>query len=81
MLLIDGMIGVLLNIYESVDVLTLIKGGSYDELNLSVGDALMKRPDVTPPLVPPLPLWPDLMRVGLPRRPHVLAARPPRCDL
>lgn len=36
----------LLNIYESVDVLTLIKGGSYEELNLSVGDALMKRPDV-----------------------------------
>lgn len=36
----------LLNIYESVDVLTLIKGGSYDDLNLSVGDALMKRPDV-----------------------------------
>lgn len=49
MLLIDGMVGVLLNIYESVDVLTLIKGGSYEELNLSVGDALMKRPDVAPP--------------------------------
>ncbi|KAG0137571.1 hypothetical protein HOY82DRAFT_477440 [Tuber indicum] len=37
--------GVLLNIYESVDVLTLIKGGSYDDLNLSVGEALLKRPD------------------------------------
>lgn len=37
-----------MNIYESVDVLTLIKGGSYEELNLSVGDALMKRPDVNP---------------------------------
>lgn len=40
--------GVLLNIYESVDVLTLIKGGSYDELNLSVGEALLKRPDDFP---------------------------------
>lgn len=40
-------IGVLLNIYESVDVLTLIKGGSYEELNLSVGEALLKRPDVS----------------------------------
>jgi len=39
--------GVLLNIYESVDVLTLIKGGSYDDLNLSVGEALLKRPDVS----------------------------------
>lgn len=37
----------LLNIYESVDVLTLIKGGSYEELNLSVGEALLKRPDVS----------------------------------
>ncbi|KAH8151304.1 uncharacterized protein LAJ45_04506 [Morchella importuna] len=40
--------GVLLNIYESVDVLTLIKGGSYEELNLSVGEALLKRPDDFP---------------------------------
>lgn len=56
MLLIDGMVGVLLNIYESVDVLTLIKGGSYEELNLSVGDALMKRPDVAPPNPSPLAL-------------------------
>ncbi|KAI5798892.1 hypothetical protein EDC01DRAFT_649634 [Geopyxis carbonaria] len=37
--------GILLNIYESVDILTLIKGGLYDDLSLSVGEALLKRPD------------------------------------
>jgi 5'-AMP-activated protein kinase regulatory gamma subunit len=37
--------GILLNIYESVDVLTLIKGGSYHDLSLSVGEALLRRPD------------------------------------
>jgi len=35
--------GVLLNVFESVDVIPLIKGGSYDDLNLCVGDALLKR--------------------------------------
>lgn len=38
---------VVLNCYEAVDVLTLIKGGIYDELQLSVGEALLKRPDVS----------------------------------
>ncbi|KAA8892600.1 hypothetical protein FN846DRAFT_915152 [Sphaerosporella brunnea] len=37
--------GILLNIYESVDILTLIKGGSYHDLSLSVGEALMRRPE------------------------------------
>ncbi|TGZ85300.1 CBS-domain-containing protein [Ascodesmis nigricans] len=37
--------GILLNLYESVDILTLIKGGSYEDLNLTVGAALLKRPD------------------------------------
>ncbi|KAJ4370159.1 AMP-activated serine/threonine-protein kinase regulatory subunit [Didymella sp. IMI 355093] len=32
-----------LNVFESVDVIALIKGGSYDDLNLTVGDALLKR--------------------------------------
>lgn len=40
--------GVLLNIYESVDILTLIKGGFYDDLSLSVGEALLKRPEDFP---------------------------------
>ncbi|KZF26641.1 CBS-domain-containing protein, partial [Xylona heveae TC161] len=39
----DG--GVVLNVFEAVDVITLIKGGIYDDLNLSVGDALLKRSD------------------------------------
>jgi 5'-AMP-activated protein kinase, regulatory gamma subunit len=39
-------IGVLLNIFEAVDVITIIKGGNYEELNLEVGQALLKRGDV-----------------------------------
>ncbi|KAK5191067.1 AMP-activated serine/threonine-protein kinase regulatory subunit, partial [Cryomyces antarcticus] len=35
--------GVVINVFEAVDVITLIKGGIYDDLNLSVGDALLKR--------------------------------------
>ncbi|KAK9246729.1 hypothetical protein V1506DRAFT_505227 [Lipomyces tetrasporus] len=35
--------GVLQNIYESIDVLTLIKGGIYNDLKLTVGEALMRR--------------------------------------
>ena len=38
------------NVFEAVDVITLIKGGIYggiyDELNLNVGEALQKRSDV-----------------------------------
>lgn len=33
----------LINIYEAVDVLSLIKGGIYTDLSLSVGEALMRR--------------------------------------
>jgi len=40
--------GILLNIYESVDILTLIKGGSYNDLSLSVGEALLRRPEDFP---------------------------------
>ncbi|KAL6233380.1 hypothetical protein BDW75DRAFT_192510 [Aspergillus navahoensis] len=35
--------GVVYNVFESVDVLTLIKGGVYDDLSLTVGEALKKR--------------------------------------
>ncbi|ANB15165.1 AMP-activated serine/threonine-protein kinase regulatory subunit SNF4 [Sugiyamaella lignohabitans] len=35
----------LINIYESYDVLALIKGGIYTDLSLSVGEALMRRAD------------------------------------
>ncbi|KAK9481010.1 hypothetical protein V1514DRAFT_301142 [Lipomyces japonicus] len=37
--------GILQNIYESVDILTLIKGGIYNDLKLTVGEALMRRPE------------------------------------
>lgn len=37
-----------INVFEAVDVITLIKGGVYDDLNLSVGEALMKRSDDFP---------------------------------
>lgn len=35
--------GVVYNVFESVDVITLIKGGFYDDLSLTVGEALKKR--------------------------------------
>ena len=37
--------GVLIIVYEAVDVLGLIKGGIYNDLSLSVGEALMRRSD------------------------------------
>lgn len=40
-------IGIVTNVFEAVDVITLIKGGTYDELNLNVGEALQKRSDVS----------------------------------
>jgi 5'-AMP-activated protein kinase regulatory gamma subunit len=36
---------VVLNVFEAVDVISIIKGGIYDELTTSVGDALNKRPE------------------------------------
>ena len=40
--------GVVVNVFEAVDVITLIKGGVYDDLNLNVGEALQKRSNVSP---------------------------------
>ncbi|KAF2015040.1 nuclear protein SNF4 [Aaosphaeria arxii CBS 175.79] len=40
--------GTVINVFESVDVITLIKGGAYDDLNSTVGDALLKRSDEFP---------------------------------
>lgn len=37
---------ILLNVFEAVDVIGLIKGGDYEALQLSVGEALRKRPSV-----------------------------------
>ena len=36
----------MLNVFEAVDVIALIKGGSYDDLTLSMGEALQKRAPV-----------------------------------
>lgn len=38
--------GSVYNVFEAVDVITLIKGGVYDDLSLPVGEALKKRPAV-----------------------------------
>ncbi|EDK46799.1 AMP-activated serine/threonine-protein kinase regulatory subunit [Lodderomyces elongisporus] len=35
--------GKLMNVYEAVDVLALVKGGMYNDLDLSVGEALLRR--------------------------------------
>jgi 5'-AMP-activated protein kinase regulatory gamma subunit len=40
--------GRVLNVFEAVDVIPCIKGGAYDELESSVGDALSKRADDFP---------------------------------
>ncbi|KAL8795121.1 MAG: hypothetical protein Q9195_002418 [Heterodermia aff. obscurata] len=40
--------GVVTNVFEAVDIITLIKGNNYDELNLDVGEALTKRSDDFP---------------------------------
>lgn len=39
-------VGVVTNVFEAVDVITLIKGGVYDDLTLNVGEALQKRSEV-----------------------------------
>jgi 5'-AMP-activated protein kinase regulatory gamma subunit len=42
------MIGTVINVFEAVDVIALIKGGVYEDLDLTVGEALLKRSDVSP---------------------------------
>lgn len=39
--------GIVYNVFEAVDVITLIKGGVYDDLNLEVGEVLKKRSPVS----------------------------------
>ena len=40
-------VGVVTNVFEAVDVITLIKDTNYDNLNLNVGEALQKRQEVS----------------------------------
>lgn len=37
--------GAVINVFEAVDVISLIKGGVYDDLDTTVGQALLKRSD------------------------------------
>lgn len=50
-------IGVVYNVFEAVDVITLIKGGVYDDLSLTVGEALKKRSPVCLPFLHPRIPW------------------------
>jgi len=38
--------GIVINVFEAVDVIALIKGGVYDDLAMNVGEALLKRSEV-----------------------------------
>ncbi|KAF2772920.1 CBS-domain-containing protein [Teratosphaeria nubilosa] len=46
--ILDEKDGTVLNVFEAVDVISLIKGGDYESLNLTVGRALEKRSDDFP---------------------------------
>jgi 5'-AMP-activated protein kinase regulatory gamma subunit len=77
----DGMV---LNVFEAVDVIALIKGGDYDNLQLTVGKALEKRSDVRVcrrRLPRKLLTFTNFIFLGLPRYLHMHAERPPRHHL
>lgn len=40
--------GTVINVFEAVDVITIIKGGDYDSLSLTVGEALLRRSEDFP---------------------------------
>jgi CBS domain-containing protein len=40
--------GHVLNVFEAVDIIPCIKGGVYEDLDKTIGDALCKRPDDSP---------------------------------
>lgn len=68
--------GIVTNVFEAVDVITLIKGGVYDDLNLNVGEALQKRSEVCTPLE--VLFAPQIdNNLGLPRDLHLLYRRSP----
>lgn len=78
----DGMV---LNVFEAVDVIALIKGGDYDNLQLSVGKALEKRSDVSIRsmsfVMMPMFMLADAHLSGLPRHLHLHAERPAGHDI
>ena len=44
--ILDKADGTVLNVFEAVDVISLIKGGDYENLNMTVGKAMEKRSEV-----------------------------------
>ena len=56
--------GTVYNVFEAVDVITLIRGGVYDDLSLPVGEALKKRSPVSP--LSCLPMFLLLLKLNSP---------------
>jgi 5'-AMP-activated protein kinase regulatory gamma subunit len=67
--------GGVVNVFEAVDVISLIKGGVYDDLNLTVGEALLKRSEVIC-LTPPLRIIMADSTSGVPWNLHLHPQRP-----
>ena len=63
-------VGVVTNVFEAVDVITLIKDTNYDNLNLNVGEALQKRQEVCSPHFKSTACIDKV--AGLPRNLHML---------
>lgn len=68
--------GGVVNVFEAVDVISLIKGGVYDDLNLTVGEALLKRSEVIYSTVSMQRIMADMI-LGFPWHFHVYPQRPP----
>ena len=67
--------GTVINVFEAVDVIALIKGGVYDDLNLTVGEALLKRSEVKEIYYLLVPTQQDADFPGLPWYLHVCPTR------
>jgi 5'-AMP-activated protein kinase regulatory gamma subunit len=72
--------GGVVNVFEAVDVISLIKGGVYDDLNLTVGEALLKRSEVIYSISSLAIIMADLT-TGVPWHFHVYSQRPPGLHL
>jgi 5'-AMP-activated protein kinase regulatory gamma subunit len=76
----DHELGGVVNVFEAVDVISLIKGGVYDDLNLTVGEALLKRSEVLFSILPFAVIVANSVP-GVPWHLHVYPQRPPRLHL
>lgn len=75
-----SILGTVINVFEAVDVIAVIKGGNYDDLNLSVGEALLKRSEVGSSITLPT-LMQELTSPGLPRNLYLHTRRPARFNI